>query len=208
MNWLVVDEYFQESEDEFEEQILEEKKQSKKDIIAQICQLQLGLDTIRQKRKDRHVQNTEGKNALFRFKDDDIFCRIISLLNSIREIHGKDAIHKLLSALLEQHTYAQDMRDLGNLISKKENEIGVYKDILMAMEVEEREKKRRNEEIRRNEISKKKIEARIQRLMAKSRAKKQSKTKHLWINFWIITFGLSILKTKPSVPISIQIFYH
>ena len=208
MNWLVVDEYFQESEDEFEEQILEEKKQSKKDIIAQICQLQLGLDTIRQKRKDRHVQNTEGKNALFRFKDDDIFCRIISLLNSIREIHGKDAIHKLLSALLEQHTYAQDMRDLGNLISKKKNEIGVYKDILMAMEVEEREKKRRNEEIRRNEISKKKIEARIQRLMAKSRAKKQSKTKHLWINFWIITFGLSILKTKPSVPISISIFYH
>ena len=172
MNGLVVDEYFQESEDEFEEQILEEKKQSKKDIIAQICKLQLGLDTIREKRKDRHVQNTEGKNALLRFKDDDIFCRIISLLNSIREIHGKDAIHKLLSALLEQHTYAQDMRDLGNLISKKKNEIGVYKDILMAMEEEEREKKRRKEEIRRGEICEKKIEAQIQRLMTKSRAKK------------------------------------
>lgn len=171
-NGLVVDEFHQE---ESEEESGEEQSTeiSKKDILAQICQLQLGLDTLREKRKDRHAQNTEGKNALLGLKDD-ICCYtlIISLLNSIREIHGKDTVHKLLSALLETHTYAQDMIDLGNLISKKKNEIDVCKDILMVMEEEERKKKRRIEEIRRNEISKKKIEARIQRLMAKSRAKK------------------------------------
>ena len=173
MNELVVDEFHFQEESEEQSTILE-KKQSKNDIVKEICQINLELDTLREKRKDRHAQNTEGKNSLLRLKDDIrcYYTRIISLLNSIQEIHGKETVQKLLSVLLGQSTYAQDMINLGNLISKKKNEIDVCKDKLMVILQEERKKKRHAEEIRRYEMSNKKIQARIQRLMAKSRAKK------------------------------------